>query len=249
MQCVHRQRQMVRSIPLVEFRALGFALHLRSNHRHARACRGHPRLSSYLPPYPPPHAGEGREGEAWMAGISPAMTPAAYGQRNRKTLWLADKHSQRIEQRLWIVLTLIHWRRRGAALEQDVDRLPRRADGAFDGEGYFPRNLDILTDESEIGRPLWNRGRPVAADPGEPDIVNIRHVARHANRRRHDRGQVPVEPKVPQRLLQDLRAGALVHAFAHKIAGAFGIQTVAPPDARARRLADDFWLVEDGQRQ
>src|SRR5260221_10119685 len=46
-----------------------------------------------------------------------------------------------------------------------------------------------------------------------------------------------------------LRAGALIHAFAHKIAVAFGIQTVAPPDARARRLADDFWLVEDGQRQ
>src|SRR6202043_3932240 len=146
---------------------------------------------------------------------------------------LADKHFERVEQRLWIVLTLIHWGRRRAALEQDVDRLPRRADRAFDGEGYFPRNLDVLPDESEIGRSLWNSGRPVAADPGEPDIVNIGHVTRHANRRRHDRGQVPVEPKVPQRLLQDLRAGALIHAFAHKIAVALRIQAVAPPDARA----------------
>src|SRR5215475_6577899 len=51
------------------------------------------------------------------------------------------------------------------------------------------------------------------------------------------------------RLLQDLCAGALNHAFAQKIAVAFGIQTVAPPDARAGRLADDFRLVEYGQRQ
>src|SRR5262249_1467688 len=46
-----------------------------SPRRHARACRGHPRLP---PPYPPPLAGEGREGEArkaWMAWTSPAMTP------------------------------------------------------------------------------------------------------------------------------------------------------------------------------
>src|SRR6266700_2127150 len=76
-----------------------------------------------------------------------------------------DKHFQRIKQRLRIVLTLINGRRRGAALEQDVDRFPRRADGAFDGEGYFPGNLDVLADESEIGRPLGNRGRPVAAAP------------------------------------------------------------------------------------
>src|SRR5262249_20797555 len=44
-------------------------------HRHARACRGHPRLP---PPYPPPLAGEGRVGAAsktWMARTSPAMTP------------------------------------------------------------------------------------------------------------------------------------------------------------------------------
>jgi hypothetical protein len=47
---------------------------------------------------------------------------------------------------------------------------------------------------------------------------------------------VPVEPEVPQRLLQDLRAGALIHAFAYKIAVAIGIQTVAAPDAPAGRL-------------
>ena len=80
----------------------------------------------------------------------PASTPHFVAWRGS----LVDKHFQRVEQRLWIVLTLIHGRRRGAALEQDVDRLPRRADGAFDGEGYFPRNLDVLPDESQIGRPL-----------------------------------------------------------------------------------------------
>jgi hypothetical protein len=32
------------------------------------------------------------------------------------------------------------------ALEQDVDRLPRRPDRALDGEGHFPGNLDVLAD-------------------------------------------------------------------------------------------------------
>ena len=45
-----------------------------------------------------------------------------------------------------IVLTLTNGRRGGAALEQDVDRLPRRLDRALDGEGYFPGNLDVLAD-------------------------------------------------------------------------------------------------------
>src|SRR5262245_33635475 len=95
---------------------------------------------------------------------------------------LGDKYFQRIKQGLRIVLTLINRRRRGAALEQDVDRFPRRADRAFDGEGYFPGNLDVLADESEIGRPLRNRGRPVAAAAGKPDIVDVGQVARHADR-------------------------------------------------------------------
>ena len=99
-----------------------------------------------------------------------------------KTLSAHQKHLQRIKQCLRIELTLINGRRRGAALEQDVDRFPRRADGAFDGEGYFPGNLDVLADEAEIGRPPWNRGRPVAAAPRQPDIVDVRQVARHANR-------------------------------------------------------------------
>ena len=94
----------------------------------------------------------------------------------------SDKNFQRIKQCLRIVLTLINGRRRGAALEQDVDRFPRRADGAFDGEGYFLRKLDVLADESEIGRPLWDWGRSVVAAPGQPDIVDVGHVARHANR-------------------------------------------------------------------
>jgi hypothetical protein len=40
---------------------------------------------------------------------------------------LANRHLQRIKQRLGIELTLINGRRRGAALEQDLDRFPRRA--------------------------------------------------------------------------------------------------------------------------
>jgi hypothetical protein len=45
-----------------------------------------------------------------------------------------------------ILLTLTNGRRGGAALEQDVDRLPRRPDRALDGEGHFPGNLDVLAD-------------------------------------------------------------------------------------------------------
>ena len=39
------------------------------------------------------------------------------------------KHLQRVEQRLRIVLALINRRRRGAALEQEVNCFPRRAGG------------------------------------------------------------------------------------------------------------------------
>src|SRR5262249_16369618 len=100
-------------------------------------------------------------------------------QRRRS---LTDKHLQCVEQRLRIILTLIDGRRHGAAVEQDMDRLPGRADGALDGEGYFSGHVDVLADESEIGRTLWNGGRHVAAAPGEPDVVDVGHVARHANR-------------------------------------------------------------------
>ena len=71
---------------------------------------------------------------------------------------LTEKHLQRAEQRLRIVLALINGRRRGAALEQKVNRFPRRAGRVFDGERHIPRNLDVLADESEIGRPLRNHG-------------------------------------------------------------------------------------------
>jgi hypothetical protein len=64
----------------------------------------------------------------------------------------AEKDHQRVEQGLQIVLALVDRWRRGAALREGVDCLPRRSDGAFDGEGNFPRNLDVLTDESEVGR-------------------------------------------------------------------------------------------------
>jgi hypothetical protein len=48
-------------------------------------------------------------------------------------------------------------------------------------------------------------------------------------------------------ILQDLRAGALIHAFLHELADALGIQTIAPPDAGAGRLADDCRLMKNGQ--
>ena len=130
-----------------------------------------------------------------------------------------------------------------------MDRLPRRADGALDGEGDFLRHVDVLADEFEVGCALRNRRRHVAATPGKPDVVDVGQVARHANRRRHDRVELLVEMQLPQRLFQDLRAGASIHALLDEIAVAVGIKAVAPPDARARRLADDFRLVEDRQRQ
>src|SRR6185295_7356272 len=93
-----------------------------------------------------------------------------------------DKNLERAEQRFEIVLTLIDGWRRGATMEQAVNRFPGRADGAFDRKGDLLGNLDILTDQPEIGGPLQNRRRPVAAAPGKPDVVDVGHVARHANR-------------------------------------------------------------------
>jgi hypothetical protein len=79
----------------------------------------------------------------------------AFNANVRRTS-LPDKHVQRIEQRLQIVLALIYWRRRGPTLEQVIDHFPRRSNGAFDGEGYFLRNLDVLPDQSEIRRPQYD---------------------------------------------------------------------------------------------
>src|SRR6185437_1602306 len=53
---------------------------------------------------------------------------------------------------------------------------------------------------------------------------------------------------MPQHLLEDLRAGAFIHALLHEVARALRMEAVAPPHACAGRLADDFRLVEDGQR-
>jgi len=65
-----------------------------------------------------------------------------------------DKHLQRGEQCFRIVLALIDGWGCGATIEQAVNRFPGRADGAFDGEGDLLGNLDVLTDEPEIGGPL-----------------------------------------------------------------------------------------------
>src|SRR5215469_969373 len=94
----------------------------------------------------------------------------------------SDKHLQRGEQCSRIVLALIDGWGRGATIEQAVNRFPGRADGAFDGEGNLPGNLDVLTEESEIGGALRNRRRPVVLAPGKPDVVDVGHVARHAHR-------------------------------------------------------------------
>src|SRR3974377_1026074 len=66
---------------------------------------------------------------------------------NRPLKWRRsrmEKHLQRIQQRLRIVLALINRRRCGAALEQDIDRLPRRADRALEGESYFLGALRVF---------------------------------------------------------------------------------------------------------
>src|SRR5262249_36423181 len=111
------------------------------------------------------HADAGRPRSRQHISTTRSSCPRSVNIRRHWRGSLVDKYFQRIKQRLRVVLTLINGRRRGAALEKDVDRFPRRTDRAFDGEGYFPRNFDVLADESEIGRPLWNRGRPVAAAP------------------------------------------------------------------------------------
>src|SRR6201986_563363 len=108
-------------------------------------------------PFPAPRQWKSERG----AASSAESATRRFGQLWRRSR--EDKHFQRVEQRLWIVVTLVYRRWRGTALEQDVDRLPRRANGAFDGEGNLSRNLDVLADQSEIRRPLRNSGRPVAA--------------------------------------------------------------------------------------
>src|SRR5271165_7407896 len=75
---------------------------------------------------------------------------------------LTEKHLERVEQRLRIVVGLINGRRLGAALEQGVNGIPGGAGGVFDGERDLLRNLDVLADEAEIGRPLGDHARPVA---------------------------------------------------------------------------------------
>src|SRR5262249_35700238 len=85
-----------------------------------------------------------------------------------------------------------------------------------------------------------------AALARQPDVVHIRHVARNADRRLHDRFGL-VEPKVPQQFRQDLLAAAFIHGFVKPIAVALGVEPVAPPDGCAWRLAEDFRLVEDRQ--
>jgi hypothetical protein len=51
------------------------------------------------------------------------MTASSYDAKWRRSR--TEKHLQRIQQRLRIVLALINRRRCGAALEQNIDRLPR----------------------------------------------------------------------------------------------------------------------------
>jgi hypothetical protein len=55
-------------------------------------------------------------------------------------------------------LDLINGRRRGAALEREVNRFPRRVGRVFDREGYISGDLHILADESEISGTLRNHG-------------------------------------------------------------------------------------------
>src|SRR5579883_189370 len=113
-----------------------------------------------------------------------------------------EEYLQRAQQRLRVELALINGWRRGTAVEQTMDRLPRRADGALDREGDLSRHLDVLADEPEIGRALRNGRRPVGTSAREPDVVHVGQVARHADRRRHDRVELLVEPQLLQRLLQ-----------------------------------------------
>ena len=54
--------------------------------------------------------------------------------------------------------------------------------------------------------------------------------------------------KMPQHLLEDFLAGALIHGLLDKGALAFRMEPIAPPDICALGLTEDFRLVEDRQR-
>src|SRR5215471_19869583 len=83
----------------------------------------------------------------------PATSATRFGN-SRSGSPRKEKHLQRGEQCLEIVLGLINGWGCGAALEQEVNRFPRRAGGVFDSERHIPRSLHVLADESEIGRAL-----------------------------------------------------------------------------------------------
>src|SRR5215831_18504979 len=113
---------------------------------------------------------------------APFSTVATQFRNSRSGGLRKDKNLQRGEQRFQIALGLINGRGRGRALEQEVNRFPRRAGGIFDGECHIPRNLHVLADESEIGRPLRNRAGSVGTCAWHPDVVRVRHIAGYADR-------------------------------------------------------------------
>ena len=59
---------------------------------------------------------------------------------------------------------------------------------------------------------------------------------------------VVLEAKMLQQFRQDLIAGALIHGFLDPCAFALGKEPIAPPDQGSWRLAEDFRLLEDRQR-
>src|SRR6185437_4119340 len=104
-----------------------------------------------------------------------------------------------------------------------MNGLPRRASGIFKGESDVLLKLDVLPDETEIGRALRNHLRPVAAAALEPDVVHIGEIAGDTDRRLLYSVELVVESQTLQHLRKDFRAGALVHAFLDKSSMPFGM--------------------------
>ena len=204
------------------------------------------------------------DGSAWCQGATIGATDRGDDRGDDRTCWSDDttriRHAAGREamgqtsvfsaasSAEGSVLTLIDGRWRGTALEQAMDRLPGGAGRVFDSERYLLRNFRELAEQAEVGCSLGDRAGPVDACARHPDAVHVGQIAGDADRRRHDRIELLIEPQVPQHLLEDFRAGAGIAGFPDKVAGAAGIQQKAPPQPRAGRLADDFGLVEDRHR-
>src|SRR4029077_20587572 len=162
-----------------------------------------------------------------------------------------QKHFRSRPHALQVELALVDIRRGGTALDQTINRFPGRARGVFKRERDVPFKLDVLTQEAQIGYALRNHGWPVATLAAQPDVGDVGHVAGNADRRAYDlfRFRLPfLQTDMLQQFPQYLLACALIHGLWIEVAFLLRKEPIAPPDKCTWRLAEDFRLLEDRQR-